>query len=65
MSAIARTGVSTGRSRGLRILETVELWFERARQRRCLAALPEHLLKDAGLSMADVEREVGKPVWRA
>lgn len=65
MSAIAQTGTRTGGSRGLRILETVELWFERASQRRRLASLPDHLLKDAGLSAADVEREVSKPIWRA
>jgi uncharacterized protein YjiS (DUF1127 family) len=39
--------------------------FRRARQRRDLAALSDHALRDIGLSRADVELEVGKPFWRA
>ena len=38
--------------------------FRRGRQRRDLAALSEHSLRDIGLSRADVELEVGKPIWR-
>jgi uncharacterized protein YjiS (DUF1127 family) len=40
-------------------------WFERARQRRQLQQLGDHMLKDIGLSRADVEAEVSKPFWRA
>jgi uncharacterized protein YjiS (DUF1127 family) len=39
--------------------------FRRARQRRDLAALPDHALRDIGLSRADVELEIGKPFWKA
>jgi uncharacterized protein YjiS (DUF1127 family) len=39
-------------------------WFERARQRRQLGELSDHMLKDIGLSRADVEAESGKPFWR-
>lgn len=39
--------------------------FRRARQRRDLAALSEHSLRDIGLSRADVELEISKPIWRA
>lgn len=39
-------------------------WLERARQRRHLAELSPHMLKDIGLSRADVETEVAKPFWR-
>jgi uncharacterized protein YjiS (DUF1127 family) len=38
--------------------------FRRARQRRDLAALSEHNLRDIGLSRSDVEIEIGKPFWR-
>ena len=38
--------------------------FRRARQRRDLAALSEHSLRDIGLSRADVDFEVRKPFWR-
>jgi uncharacterized protein YjiS (DUF1127 family) len=37
---------------------------ERARQRRALATLPDHALKDIGLTRDDVEAEIGKPWWR-
>ena len=40
------------------------IWLERARQRRQLQQLSEHMLKDIGLSRADVEAEVSKPFWR-
>jgi uncharacterized protein YjiS (DUF1127 family) len=36
----------------------------RARQRRDLAALSDHALRDIGLSRGDVEIEIGKPFWR-
>jgi uncharacterized protein YjiS (DUF1127 family) len=40
-------------------------WHERARQRYDLAELSDDVLKDLGLSRADVEGEVRKPFWRA
>ncbi len=39
-------------------------WQDRARQRHRLASLESHILKDLGLSRADVARESGKPFWR-
>jgi uncharacterized protein YjiS (DUF1127 family) len=39
--------------------------FRRARQRRDLAALSDHNLRDIGLTRGDVEIETGKPFWRA
>lgn len=38
--------------------------FRRARERRDLAALSDHSLRDIGLSRADVELEIRKPLWR-
>lgn len=46
-------------------IDTVMAWMDRAGQRRALGALDDHLLKDVGLSRADVERETSKPFWRA
>jgi uncharacterized protein YjiS (DUF1127 family) len=43
---------------------TVELWVQRARQRRQLARLNQYQLKDIGLSRADAEGEASRPFWR-
>jgi uncharacterized protein YjiS (DUF1127 family) len=39
-------------------------WNQRQRQRRHLAAMDDHMLKDIGVSAADAAREAGKPFWR-
>jgi uncharacterized protein YjiS (DUF1127 family) len=38
-------------------------WQEVARQRRALATLDDHMLKDLGLSRADALRESGRWFW--
>jgi uncharacterized protein YjiS (DUF1127 family) len=38
-------------------------WRKRAVQRRTLAMLDDHMLKDIGLSRMDVEREISRPFW--
>jgi uncharacterized protein YjiS (DUF1127 family) len=40
-------------------------WLERARQRRALMALSDHMLRDIGLSRATAHGEAAKPFWRA
>jgi uncharacterized protein YjiS (DUF1127 family) len=39
-------------------------WHERARQRRHLQSLSDHMLRDLGLTRADVLAEGSKPFWR-
>lgn len=39
-------------------------WFDLAGQRRALQMLDDRMLKDVGLSRADVEAETSKPFWR-
>jgi len=39
-------------------------WRRRAADRRQLASLDGHLLRDIGLSVGDVEIEAAKPFWR-
>jgi uncharacterized protein YjiS (DUF1127 family) len=46
------------------LAEALLTWLERARQRRQLGGLTEHMLKDIGLSRSDVESEIAKPFWR-
>lgn len=45
------------------VFTTVLEWQERARQRRRLSELDDRMLKDIGLTRADVSREVEKPFW--
>ena len=46
-----------------RFAQTVFLWHERARQRRHLQGLSDHMLRDIGLTRADVHAECSKPFW--
>jgi uncharacterized protein YjiS (DUF1127 family) len=48
-----------------RIIETPIAWIERVRERRQLASFGDEMLKDIGVSRADVEHVVDKPFWRA
>lgn len=61
--AAARPAVSLGLTLG-RGMDALFDVMERNRQRRALRALPDYLLKDAGLSRADIEREASKPFWK-
>jgi uncharacterized protein YjiS (DUF1127 family) len=42
----------------------VGIWHRRARERRHLEALSDHMLRDIGLSRADVMAEATKPFWQ-
>jgi uncharacterized protein YjiS (DUF1127 family) len=44
--------------------DTVSLWEARRCSRKHLAALDDRMLRDIGVSRADVEHEDGKPFWR-
>jgi uncharacterized protein YjiS (DUF1127 family) len=46
------------------VADLLLVWQERARQRRHLRALNDHMLRDIGLSRADVMAESSKPFWR-
>ena len=56
---------ATGRSVFTVIGRTLVLWQDRARQRAHLASLDHRMLRDIGLSPADVAGEASKPIWRA
>ena len=47
-----------------RALDTLLVWQERSRQRRALARLDDRMLRDIGISRADVAAECAKPFWR-
>ena len=79
MDTITRTAASSARSSLTRALKAIGLglavtpgqtllmlenWAVRANQRRRLIDLPDYLLKDIGVSRADIFRECDKPFWR-
>jgi uncharacterized protein YjiS (DUF1127 family) len=47
-----------------RLMQAIYRGLERSRQRRALSGLHDAMLRDLGLSRADVAREVEKPFWR-
>ena len=51
-------------SRAGRVLRALVTWSARSRQRRALAGLDDAMLKDIGLSRADIAFEAAKPFWR-
>ncbi len=51
-------------SRVASLLQYVLAWSERIRQRRALLTLDDWMLKDIGLSRADVMREYDKRFWQ-
>lgn len=59
--ALGRARVSGRRGLVARWLDAVLL----ARQRRQLAALDDHLLRDIGLDAGAARREAARPVWDA
>ncbi len=46
-------------------LDWLLLWAERAGQRHRLAELNDHMLRDIGLTRADVMAETTKPFWQS
>lgn len=46
------------------IPHVVGAWFARVEERRRLAMLDDHILRDIGFTRADVDRALLKPFWR-
>ncbi|MEX1108967.1 MAG: DUF1127 domain-containing protein [Dongiaceae bacterium] len=47
-----------------RAFGALDVWQDRAQMRRGLATMDDRLLRDIGLTRADVKQELGKPFWR-
>lgn len=45
-------------------LQTLEIWYERSKQRRRLAQLDDHLLRDIGIDRLAAMEEMSKPFWQ-
>jgi uncharacterized protein YjiS (DUF1127 family) len=65
VAALAGFRLGQLRRRLARGLDWLLLCCERAGQRRQLAELNDHMLRDIGLSRADVMAEATKPFWRS
>jgi uncharacterized protein YjiS (DUF1127 family) len=46
------------------LVSLLAVWHARWKSRRFLHRLPDHLLRDIGLTPDDVTREAVKPFWR-
>ena len=60
-SARQRTAWAHAMQRAVDLLLT---WQQRARDRQQLQSLNDHMLRDIGLTRADVFAEASKPFWR-
>jgi uncharacterized protein YjiS (DUF1127 family) len=47
-----------------RAIDLLLIWQQRARDRRQLESLSDYMLRDIGLTHADVYAEASKPFWR-
>jgi uncharacterized protein YjiS (DUF1127 family) len=61
---VAQRRMSDLAARLRRTADLLLVWRERARQRRQLRSLGDHMLRDLGLTRADVLAESSKPFWR-
>ena len=69
MSEIWRTGGIVPARRRVpfnlsKFFDVVLLWLQRRRERYHLAGLSDHVLKDIGVTRADVDGETRKAFWR-
>ncbi len=64
MSAAMIRGARTADRAAVWSLERIFEWRSRALERHALRSLDDRMLRDVGLSRADLERELQKPFWR-
>ena len=55
---------NTGPGVVARVFDRLFSWTDRRRQRLHLAQLDDRLLRDIGISRAEVEHEVSRPFWQ-
>ena len=63
-ASAARASASSFEALTALLLRHVRTWWARVRQRRALATADDWLLKDIGVSPADVMCECDKAFWR-
>ena len=60
-----KSGVRLFVDDSLKLFNVLVTWQRRARDRHQLRQMGDYMLKDVGLSRAEVEVECAKPFWRA
>lgn len=63
LSAAMVRGARTLDRATIRSVDLLFEWRSRASERHVLRSLDDRMLRDVGLSRADVERELRKPFW--
>ena len=61
----AQAGVRMVKADILQLWMLLWTWHERSRQRHHMKQLPDHILKDIGLSRADIDTEAHKAFWQS
>lgn len=61
---LAASVASKARAAVRGLVDQIALWEDRATSRHRLGQIDDWMLKDVGLTRADVARESGKPFWR-
>ena len=49
----------------INLFDRLQGWAERRRTRNHLYQMPDYMLRDIGVSRAEVEEEFNKPFWQA
>ena len=62
-TGLSGRGIAGLRASLLRVVPRLLDWHERARQRRALVALDDHMLNDIGLSRSAARQEAARPFW--
>lgn len=61
----ARGAAGTNANLFARIMNRVCLWQDRMHERAHLAALPDYLLRDMGLTRDEAVKQSARPFWQA
>ena len=64
IAALTLAAVERVEAVAVKVQTVVGTWIRRSNERRLLATMNEHMLKDIGLSHYDVQKEVAKFFWQ-
>lgn len=62
-----KSGLSWYKELYLHVIKAADsfvIWYDRSRERQALLSMDDHMLRDIGLSRADIWGEARKPFWQ-